>query len=574
MRSCDSPLLLSCRHHAFLGAAYNDFAGLTEEDFARLDADIASDAAAGSPTLGHIDDSAMPSISIELEGSCAGEEQGSPINRYRRAGSLSVTDLISLAWCEVQFDYGMRQKRFRNLTDRPASFRTESGKEIVVEQEVAARNDKTTKRGQFIHKELELELQPEEITVLVTTEEERWAFRLISFLSSVTALGVERCVREIPVFGVVDGVVVIGIIDELLIRNQSEPETGTKRPSDSALPPPKRAYRSPSCEPEPLLPPTPSRRCIRLIDTKTRRSYSLPSDEDAEPARLQVMLYHRLLTHLLNSATLFDFAAFWPLVGVDSTATFSEVFLLQTAQLLGGTESPLKCLGDVVVLLRRRLAALDLPPVDDTLEIIYRSQNKYSRRREKGKGREKTPATSEDDELAKAIAMSLEDVFEGQLAAALKESAAFATADIQAGSSNLDQTDVQGHGGLDLSLVAGGSTRTPGSTAGVLGREPTLAVVDPAADSSPPPETGAARPEIIGTKEFAMDDAVLETYLHNALDWWRGKRSARGVSDRQTGRCFSCEYREDCEWREQKASEKLEEVRQRRASKLKGAPAS
>jgi hypothetical protein len=36
----------------------------------------------------------------------------------------------------------------------------------------------------------------------------------------------------------------------------------------------------------------------------------------------------------------------------------------------------------------------------------------------------------------------------------------------------------------------------------------------------------------------------------------------------------SCEYREDCEWREQKASEKLEEVRQRRASKLKGAPAS
>ncbi|KAJ7838727.1 exonuclease V [Mycena olivaceomarginata] len=551
MRSCDSTLLLSCRHHTFLGAAYNDFAGLTEEDFARLDADIASDAAAGSPTLGHIDDSAMPSISIELEGSCAGEEQGSPINRYRRAGSLSVTDLISLAWCE----------------------------EIVVEQEVAARNDKTTKRGQFIHKELELELQPEEITVLVTTEEERWAFRLISFLSSVTALGVERCVREIPVFGVVDGVVVIGIIDELLIRNQSEPETGTKRPSDSALPPPKRAYRSPSCEPEPLLPPTLSRRCIRLIDTKTRRSYSLPSDDDAEPARLQVMLYRRLLTHLLNSATLFDFAAFWPLVGVDSTATFSEVFLLQTAQILGVTESPLKCLDDVVVFLRRRLAALDLPPVDDTLEIIYRSQNKYSRRRERGKGREKTPATSEDDELAKAIAMSLEDVFEGQLAAALKESAAFATADIQAGSSNLDQTDVQGHEGLDLSLVAGGSTRTPGSGSAKRGKPHCRCIgkrayIGLAADSSPPPETGAARPEIIGTKEFTMDDAVLETYLHNALDWWRGKRSARGVSDRQTGRCFSCEYREDCEWREQKASEKLEEARQRRASKLKGAPAS
>ncbi|KAJ7060847.1 hypothetical protein C8F01DRAFT_1369720, partial [Mycena amicta] len=52
------------------------------------------------------------------------------------------------------------------------------GKEIVVQQDVAARNDKTTKRGRFIHKELELELikpDAEEIQLTITSEEEYWA---------------------------------------------------------------------------------------------------------------------------------------------------------------------------------------------------------------------------------------------------------------------------------------------------------------------------------------------------------------------------------------------------------------
>lgn len=73
--------------------AYDDFAGLTEEDFARLDAASESSALAGAPNP---QDPAMPSISIEVEGSHA--DARSPIQRYRRSGTLSVTDLISLAW--------------------------------------------------------------------------------------------------------------------------------------------------------------------------------------------------------------------------------------------------------------------------------------------------------------------------------------------------------------------------------------------------------------------------------------------------------------------------------------------
>jgi hypothetical protein len=55
--------------------------------------------------------------------------------------------MYNVCRCEVQFDYGLRQRRSRKLEERLPSIRLDSGKEIVVQQDVAARNDKTTKRG-------------------------------------------------------------------------------------------------------------------------------------------------------------------------------------------------------------------------------------------------------------------------------------------------------------------------------------------------------------------------------------------------------------------------------------------
>lgn len=49
--------------------------------------------------------------------------------------------------CEVQFDYGLRQKRYKKLEDRPTSFVTAEGKTISVVQNVAAQNDRTVSRG-------------------------------------------------------------------------------------------------------------------------------------------------------------------------------------------------------------------------------------------------------------------------------------------------------------------------------------------------------------------------------------------------------------------------------------------
>ncbi|KAF7302809.1 hypothetical protein MKEN_01242800 [Mycena kentingensis (nom. inval.)] len=447
-----------------------EFAALTDADSAKALAppDIEGDGM--EVDLGV----AMPTISIELEGSgstASAPSQASPMARYRRWGTLSVTDLLSLSWCEVQFEYGLQQRRSSRLADRPRSFRSErTGKEIVVQQDVAARNDKTTKRGRFIHKELERELKPEDIRVLITSEEERWAIRLINFVSSLLSLGLEECAREIPVVGLVNGIVVVGIVDELTLNGGS----------------------------------------IRVSDTKTRRTDTLPSDEDAEPAKLQLMVYYRLLRAQLDQTTPFDYPTLWTALHLDPAAPFSPEFL---AQLDGDTDASLRCLGDVATFVAQRVKEMSLPPLDRTLTIVYRSQNKYGRRPQR------TSTVPVDPELAQAIQLSLaqsDAEFEAELQKVLRTSAA------------------------ELDMPA------------------------PQVDPIPEPTTRLPVNTIIGTKDFSMNDAVLDAYLLDAIAWWRGLRKARGVAERQTRRCFSCEYFNDCEWREQKGREMLEEVRRRR----------
>ena len=49
--------------------------------------------------------------------------------------------------CEVQFDYGLRQGRHKNLAARPDSFVSKSGKEIKVEKKIAASNEIVLQKG-------------------------------------------------------------------------------------------------------------------------------------------------------------------------------------------------------------------------------------------------------------------------------------------------------------------------------------------------------------------------------------------------------------------------------------------
>lgn len=308
-----------------------------------------------------------------------------------------------------RYDYGLRQGRSRPLQTRSSSFISASGKEIVVDQDVAAKNDEILRLGKAVHKKLEEEIPRAEIAVDTETREERWGLRLINTLSWLPKFSTnEPVVREMEVFGIICNQVVVGVVDELV-----------KLPQDSHV--------NSQCK-------------LRLIDTKTRNTSSLPSDDDALPSRIQLMIYKTLLDSLLNISQPFDFLSFWERLGLDAGKTFSDRFIQQAAEILHDVEdlSRLSCLFDLGQHWVDTIRQLQLPVVDSTLQLIYRHR------------------------VSEAT---------------------------------------------------------------------------------------------IGTKEFTSDDLFLTVYLEKIMEWWRGERKPQGVAVQHCGRCYTCEYKPDCEWREEQALE-------------------
>ena len=94
-------------------------------------------------------------------------------------------------------------------------------------------------------------------------------------------------------------------------------------------------------------------------------------------------------------------------------AAFSTPFRNQAGMaLLGGGNIEFNCLDDLTRLLREQVRGLDVPAVDETLQLIYRTQPKDARKG-KGKARERpidVLTNQEELDLARAIEESLQSM--------------------------------------------------------------------------------------------------------------------------------------------------------------------
>ncbi|KAJ4485730.1 exonuclease V [Lentinula aciculospora] len=582
-------------------ALYDDFSDLTEEQLAQIDAATSSALASTSKSIPH--------VQIELEGIGTSNHTSSnasktkeadrvtPLQQFRKNNILSVTDLVSPAWCEVQFDYGLRQQRHRRLKDRPASFVTELGKEIVVDSGVAAKSDATKKKGASVHKKLEREIRPEEISVQVNIEEERWGLRIINMIDCIDSLLLLGCAREIPVFGLVEGKIVVGIIDEITFSQvPPSPHNYDKKHGLQSLPStpqkPKRTRRSPSPSQSRItsfMSPTkasavetpftsdsssPSSahvdlHTLRLIDNKTRRTNSLPRDEDTLPSRLQLMLYHRMFTHIMATSITFDFSSFWQKLELDDTALFSQTFLAQTL-----LTPEITCLHHLTDLWHVAVSRLNGARISSTLQLVYRLQPGHSTRKRSSPRKNlngNVTCSQEEIEIAKAIEASMRDVWsvpkdEQKLAQNLVQS----LTDTEAGSSVIEQDknlvdEPELLWALEQSLLTHlNETGIDFVTQSPAQNVQSSTTADISAKYQP---TETHYFDIIGIKDFEFDAQYLDEYLVDIMKWWNGDRKPVGVSLEQSGRCFSCEYRFGCEWREQKAREVEEGLKSRRQQK-------
>ncbi|PVH82783.1 hypothetical protein DL98DRAFT_456350 [Cadophora sp. DSE1049] len=238
----------------------------------------------------------------------------SPIERFRTPPkkALSVTDLVSPAWCELQYWY--------TLTKHGRKRRTPAMKE-----------------GTRVHKVLEEQVYTT-VRVEVQTREDAWGLRIWNVIQGLRTLRDTGQTRELEIWGTIDGLVVSGVIDELsyicpdtdLEESLQKPQE--ERPSDqSTIADFFKAAGAKSLEQA-----TKSKRRVQtkkvyLCDVKTRGGRSVPSASAFKPTKIQLMLYHRLLSALAINTV--DFSILASRFNLDATKVLSDEFITQVGSL-------------------------------------------------------------------------------------------------------------------------------------------------------------------------------------------------------------------------------------------------
>ncbi|TFK77468.1 hypothetical protein BDN72DRAFT_953901 [Pluteus cervinus] len=509
----------------------DSFADFTEDDYLQIDV-VTAIAESLHPSVNNT--TAGPAITIELEeGELQGEGESSDttckgkgkekevdvealiaarnklplIKGYRRKGILYVSDLASSVWCEVQYEYGLLQRRWRPVWQRPTTFKSRKGKEITVQTAIADKNDQITQRGKAVHKDLELEVLPERMLVGIVTDEEHEALHMLNMYACMQILLTDGLTREIPIYGIIQDNVVMGIIDEIIVVGEiekDEPTEGSPEKRRKLDPKPdKEQHNLEDC----IAPSKGKGRAqgspmkLRLLDSKTRRVMYPPSDDDAKGSRMQLMLYHRLLNDLLSPE--FDFFRLWAKIGLDPDKKFSEKFIGEAGLSNKDGQVVYDCLSGVEKLWQGLRDSFGPVTIDPVLTLVYRWVPEGG---PIGRSKVKRIRDDEDVTVQGAIELSLQDL-----------------------------------------------KRTLACKAPLPGQPK----VD---EASVPPVEGLIVEEdtahkVICTKEFLYDANLLDPHVADNLDWWHGRREARGVPIQHAWRCHQCEYQDGCEWIEQKATE-------------------
>ncbi|EON65576.1 hypothetical protein W97_04814 [Coniosporium apollinis CBS 100218] len=236
--------------------------------------------------------------STEPESQPAVPDDRSPLERFRTAPKkpLSVTDIVSPAWCELQYWYSLTKHGRKKRT--PAM-----------------------KQGSKVHKVLEEQVH-HIVPVTVQTREDGWGLRIWNVIQGLRTLRATGLTRELEIWGVIDGQVVNGIIDELSYTCPDEAleESMSKNKTTKAenpLPRNQRSLRDLWKTADGTTPTSNARignphlqRKIYLSDVKTRGGKTIPQGASVRPTVMQLMLYRKLLAGLasnsVNAETLFS----------------------------------------------------------------------------------------------------------------------------------------------------------------------------------------------------------------------------------------------------------------------------
>ncbi|CAL8581822.1 hypothetical protein XPA_007504 [Xanthoria parietina] len=258
----------------------------------------------------------------------------SPLERFRSKPRkpLSVTDLVSPSWCELQYWFTL----------------TKHGKK---------RRTPAMKRGTAVHKILEEEVH-RTVEINIRTREDAWGLRIWNSIQGLRALRETGLTRELEVWGVFDGLVVNGVIDELSYECPDPELEAAGLESTNllpSLPPDQRSiidFLSPNdsqvlsqtnfgaaaaANPPPSLYMNKDT-SIYITDTKTRSVNSIPKDASFRPTLMQLMLYHRLLSNMATNNI--DASALFSRHDLQPDEPFTDAFIAQISGIFHNAPPP------------------------------------------------------------------------------------------------------------------------------------------------------------------------------------------------------------------------------------------
>ncbi|KAI3450522.1 hypothetical protein Pfo_007187 [Paulownia fortunei] len=252
---------------------------ITEEEMALIEAAFAATAAAMPSTQFHRNSRSIRSITLlSKRGLSACTATGSPdiedsgrvvgsnspqknkknrvmesfLQQFRRGRGLSVTDITGTEWCEKQMEFILLFGKPKKTKAMQAG----SARHVVLEEEVIKR-----------------------VKVHVESAEDVWALKFMNFIVGANQLLFDGLTRELPLVGFVEGVWMVGIIDEIRMSVESK-------------------------------------RFPVLVDTKTRVQATLPGEPQRRNGRLQLMCYKYMWDSLVAdkfpAQNFFDFFSLNP----------------------------------------------------------------------------------------------------------------------------------------------------------------------------------------------------------------------------------------------------------------------
>ncbi|KJX92383.1 putative exonuclease v protein [Zymoseptoria brevis] len=408
----------------------------------------------------------------------------SPIEQFRRSSykkKMTVTDIVSPAWCEIQYWYNLKKHgripRTVNMV-----------------------------KGSRIHKVKEMEVHTE-VPVKISSKEDKLGLRLWNVIQGLRTLRATGLTRELEVFGVVEGEVFIGIIDEIsrtcpdeekeenMLKSGDISTSPSTKAKTNAIPADQRTMKDfltssqasgVSGSDGAWLRPLQERpRTIYLGDIKTRSSSKLPRPgSETKPAEIQLMMYRRLLLDL--AANKVDAEPIFACYTVEPHKPFSDTFIAS--------------LGNIDFDFSSQMTNVSIEADDANDEF----------------------AAPESDPLAEILAHNtLSSLWSHMIAEFTK------TISVNASSSSVSR---------------------------LLSAE----------------YRQADRGDVIGRHSFVYSSDILEPYLQDVMKWWKGQREPRGVDIEDAYlKCRPCAFKEICTWRAEKIEEVANKAKLRSAARAK-----